>query len=173
MKRVHRLLYPRGNPRTFLAPAISAGMLTIVAALALTAWQSNSAYYNWVNEDVRYIITDAERIAFQQLQTNEEREMFVEQFWERRGPSSREKHYQRIAYANHYFSSPSGVPGWKTDRGRIYITFGPPDEIDSHVADNNPYEDWRYRHLENIADNVKIEFAGPELHMTMDPNPWR
>ena len=93
----------------------------------------------WLNEDVTYIITDEERKAFKQLNTDEEREQFVEQFWLRRDPTPdtvenefKEEHYRRIAYANEHYAS--GVPGWKMDRGRIYITFGPPDEIDSHPS---------------------------------------
>src|SRR5438067_2326971 len=93
-------------------------------------------YRKWLNEDVSYIITDEERAAFKKLQTDEEREQFIEQFWLRRDPTPdsvenefKEEHYRRIAYANEHYAS--GIPGWKTDRGRIYITFGPPDEIRS------------------------------------------
>src|ERR1043166_6292214 len=96
-------------------------------------------YRKWMNEDVTYIITDEERAAFKRLQTDEEREQFIEQFWLRRDPTPdsieneyKEEHYRRIAYANERFAS--GIPGWKTDRGRIYITFGPPDEIESHPS---------------------------------------
>jgi GWxTD domain-containing protein len=94
-------------------------------------------YRKWLNEDVAYIITDEERAAFKRLQTDEEREQFIEQFWLRRDPTPdtvenefKEEHYRRIAYANENFAS--GIPGWKTDRGRIYITYGPPDEKESH-----------------------------------------
>src|SRR5471030_408556 len=90
-------------------------------------------YRKWLNEDVSYIITDEERTAFKRLQTDEEREQFIEQFWLRRDPTPdtvenefKEEHYRRIAYTNENFAS--GIPGWKTDRGRIYITYGPPDE---------------------------------------------
>ena len=96
-------------------------------------------YRKWLNEDVAYIITDEERTAFKRLQTDEEREQFIEQFWLRRDPTPdtvenefKEEHYRRIAYANEHFAS--GIPGWKTDRGRIYITYGPPDEIESHPS---------------------------------------
>src|SRR5258707_2994183 len=96
-------------------------------------------YRKWLNEDVTYIITDEERAAFKRLQTDEEREQFIEQFWLRRDPTPdtvenefKEEHYRRIAYTNETFAS--GIPGWKTDRGRIYITFGPPDEIESHPS---------------------------------------
>ncbi len=148
----------------------------------------------WLNEDVAYIITDAERQAFRQLNTDEEREQFAEQFWLRRDPTPttvqnefKEEHYRRIAYANERFAS--SVPGWKTDRGRIYITFGPPDEIDSHPSGGTyqrpsaegggqtttfPFEDWRYRFIEGIGNNVTIEFVDTglngEYHMTMDPS---
>ena len=97
----------------------------------------DSQYKKWLNEDVVYIITPEEKGAFLHLSTNEEREQFIEQFWQRRNPDPdspentyKEEHYRRIAYANEHFAS--GIPGWKTDRGRIYIMWGPPDEIDSH-----------------------------------------
>jgi GWxTD domain-containing protein len=148
----------------------------------------------WLNEDVVYIITDEERKAFHNLQTDEERESFVEQFWLRRDPTPdteenefKEEHYRRIAYANDHYGS--GIPGWKTDRGRIYIIYGPPDEIESHPSGGTyerpmeegggetstyPFEDWRYRYIEGIGNNVIIEFVDTtmsgEYHMTMDPS---
>ncbi len=86
-------------------------------------------YRKWLNEDVTYIITEEERATFKRLQTDEEREQFIEQFWLRRDPTPdsieneyKEEHYRRIAYANEHFAS--GIPGWKTDRGRIYIEYG-------------------------------------------------
>src|SRR5579863_6747873 len=173
MKRVRRLLYPRENPRAFPAPVFSAGILTIVTALVLTAWQSKPApvadpFGSWLNVDVAYIITTAERDAFDKLQSNEEREIFVEQFWLRRDPTPgtpenefKDEHYRRMNYAGR-FTSRSGTPGWKTDRGRIYITFGPPDEIDSHPggsATKPPWEDWRYRFIEGIGNDVNVEFV--------------
>jgi GWxTD domain-containing protein len=135
----------------------------------------------WLTEDVAYIITDAERNAFKQLGTDEERERFIEQFWLRRDPTPgtpenefKEEHYRRIAFFKQHFSPPSGLPGWKKDRGRIYITFGPPDEIDSHPSGDadqpDPYENWRYRYISGIGDNVLIDFVGAEYRMTMDPN---
>src|ERR1035438_1537370 len=96
-------------------------------------------YKKWLNEEVGYIITDEERKAFKQLQTDDERQQFIEQFWLRRDPTPdteeneyREEHYRRIAYANDHYAS--GIPGWKTDRGRIYIMYGPPDEIEAHPS---------------------------------------
>lgn len=155
--------------------------------------KESNPYLTWETEEVPYIITPPERAAFERLATNEEREQFIEEFWRRRNPdpdspenTAREEHYRRIAYANEHFSS--GIPGWKTDRGHIYILWGAPDEIDSHPSGGTwdrpaeqgggttttyPWELWRYRHLEGIGDNVEIEFVDPsgsgEYHITMDP----
>ena len=153
-----------------------------------------SPYRRWLDEDVAYIITEEERAAFKRLSTDEERENFIEQFWLRRDPTPdtvenefKEEHYRRIAYANERFAS--GIPGWKTDRGRIYITFGPPDEIESHpsggtyqrpfdegggVTSTYPFEIWRYRWIEGIGTDILIEFVDKsmsgEYRMTMDPS---
>ncbi|MCL5744691.1 MAG: GWxTD domain-containing protein [Acidobacteria bacterium] len=150
-------------------------------------------YRRWLDEDVTYIITDEERTAFKRLSTDDERETFIEQFWLRRDPTPdtaenefKEEHYRRIAYANERYAS--GIPGWKTDRGRIYIAYGPPDENESHPSGGNyerpydegggttstfPFEIWRYRYLEGIGNDILIEFVDPtmtgEYHMTMDP----
>ncbi len=151
-------------------------------------------YRKWLNEDVAYIITDEERTAFKRLQTDEEREQFIEQFWLRRDPTPdtienefKEEHYRRIAYANEQFAS--GIPGWKTDRGRIYITYGPPDEKETHPSGGSyerppeegggttstfPFEQWRYRYIEGVGSDIIIEFVDPtmsgEYRMTMDPS---
>ena len=97
------------------------------------------AYKTWLDQDVAYIISDEERKAFKNLSNDEEREAFIEQFWLRRNPNPdspenefREEHYRRIAYANEHFAA--GKPGWKTDRGHIYISFGTPDSIESHPS---------------------------------------
>src|SRR2546423_10924975 len=95
-----------------------------------TMKELDSAYRQWLTEDVTYIISPDERNAFLQLDTNEEREQFIEQFWLRRSSNPdlpenafKEEQYRRIAYANEHFAS--GIPGWKTDRGRMYIMWGP------------------------------------------------
>src|SRR5713226_5831461 len=141
----------------------------------------DSQYKKWLNEEVIYIISDEERTAFLRLSNNEEREQFIEQFWLRRDPTPdtvenefKEEHYRRIAYANERFSS--GIPGWKTDRGRIYIIWGPADEIESHPSGGTydrppeegggststyPFEKWRYRYLEGIGNDVILEFVDP------------
>ncbi len=146
----------------------------------------------WLDQDVAWIITDEERAAFKQLSNDEERENFIESFWQRRDPTPdtaenefKEEHYRRIAYANEHF--PAGIPGWKTDRGRIYIVFGPADEIESHPSGGTyerpmeegggststfPFEQWRYRYIEDIGQEVIIEFVDTcmcgDYHMTID-----
>lgn len=139
------------------------------------------AYKKWLSTDVDYIITKEEKRAFLALQTDEERENFIENFWRRRDPNPdteeneyREEYYERIAYANEHFTS--GIPGWKTDRGRIYIAWGKPDSVESHPAGGSydrpsyegggstttyPFEIWFYRHLDNVGDGIEIEFVDP------------
>lgn len=156
--------------------------------------KEGSAYKNWADEEVRWIITDEEREAFKLLTNDEEREKFVEGFWNRRDPTPdtvenefRDQYYQRVVYANERFSS--GIPGSETDRGRIYIVYGPPDEIESHPLGGTydypasqgggstqtfPFELWRYRYIADIGQDIVIEFVDPcmcgDFHMTMDPN---
>jgi GWxTD domain-containing protein len=154
----------------------------------------DNAYKQWLGEDVPYIISPEERNAFLQLSTNEEREQFIEQFWLRRSSNPdlpdndfKEEHYRRIAYANEHYAS--GIPGWKTDRGRMYIMWGPADEVESHPTGGTydrpmeegggststyPWETWRWRYLEGIGENIILEFVDPsgsgEYHLTMDPS---
>jgi GWxTD domain-containing protein len=149
-------------------------------------------YKKWVNEDVHWIITDQELKAFKSLSNDEERDNFIEQFWLRRNPNPdspenefREEHYRRIAYANEHFAA--GKPGWKTDRGHMYISFGKPDSIDSHPSGGTyerpmdegggetstfPFETWHYRYLEGVGDNIDIEFVDScmcgDYHMTIN-----
>jgi GWxTD domain-containing protein len=159
-----------------------------------TLKELDSSYRQWLTEDVTYIISPEERNAFLQLDTNEEREQFIEAFWLRRSSNPdlpendfKEEHYRRIAYANEHYAS--GIPGWKTDRGRMYIMWGPPDETDSHPTGGTydrpmeegggstttyPWETWRWRYLEGIGENIILEFVDPsgsgEYHLTMDPS---
>jgi GWxTD domain-containing protein len=152
----------------------------------------SKTYKKWLDEDVRWIITDEEQKAFKLLSNDEERDSFIENFWGRRDPTPdtienefKEEHYRRMAYANEHFAA--GIPGWKTDRGRIYIMYGPADEIESHPSGGSyqrpmdegggetstfPFEDWRYRYLEGIGQEVIIEFVDTcmcgDYHMTMD-----
>jgi GWxTD domain-containing protein len=136
-------------------------------------------YKKWLDEDVRWIITDEELSAFKKLTTNAERDIFIEGFWQRRDPTPdtaeneyKEEHYRRIAYANEHYAA--GMPGWRTDRGRIYIMFGPPTSIDAHPmggpyqrsaeegggqTSTFPFEVWRYRYLEGIGQEIEIEFV--------------
>ena len=150
-------------------------------------------YKIWLNDEVPYIISDEERKSFMSLSNDEERDAFIENFWLRRNPSPdspenefREEHYRRIAYANEHYAA--GKPGWKTDRGRIYITFGPADSIEAHPSGGSyqrtpqegggetatyPFETWNYRYIDGIGENVDIEFVDTcmcgDYHYTMDP----
>jgi GWxTD domain-containing protein len=152
----------------------------------------SKTYKKWLDEDVRWIITDEEQKAFKLLSNDEERDQFIEAFWQRRDPTPdtienefKEEHYRRMAYANEHYAA--GIPGWKSDRGRIYIMYGPADEIESHPSGGSyerpmeegggetstyPFEDWRYRYLEGVGQEVIIEFVDTcmcgDYHMTMD-----
>jgi GWxTD domain-containing protein len=153
-----------------------------------------SVYKNWMEQDVLYIITDEERKAFKALKTDEERDQFIENFWLRRDPDPdtpeneyKEQYFERIQYANEHYSS--GIPGWRTDRGRIYIMFGKPDELESHPAGGSydrpswegggststyPFETWWYRYIEGIGSDIEIEFVDPsgsgEYHIARSPD---
>jgi GWxTD domain-containing protein len=191
VKRIRRLLHPDG-PRPAFGPLLSATLIVVVGAAVLAGLRAqtpappaNSPYAKWVNEDVTYIIDDRERAAFHSLQTDEEREKFIEQFWLRRDPTPgtaanefKEEHYRRIAYANERYAT--GTPGWKTDRGRSYIIFGPPDEIESHPSGGPgvaPYEEWLYRSIAGVGRNVFVRFEDPkrtgEYRQTVDPRTIR
>ena len=150
------------------------------------------AHKDWLEKDVAWIISDEEKSAFKQLSNDEERDQFIEAFWQRRDPTPdteenefKEEHYRRMAYANDHFAA--GIPGWKTDRGRMYIMYGPADEVESHPSGGSyerpidegggttstyPFEDWRWRYIEGIGQEVIVEFVDTcmcgDYHMTMD-----
>ncbi|MCL5006245.1 MAG: GWxTD domain-containing protein [Acidobacteria bacterium] len=162
--------------------------------------EMESPYKKWINGPISYIITPQERNAFKKLSTDEERDQFIEQFWARRNPSPgsgdnayKDEFYRRVAYANEHYAS--GIPGWRTDRGRIYIMYGPPDSIESHpsggaymanpnelpwsgpgadtVMTTYPFEDWTYNYIPGLGNNITLEFVDPtmtgEYHLTMNP----
>lgn len=196
VNRIRRLLIEPEGPRFSFAPLLAATVLTVVAAAALMAWQARpdaaqqaaelaTPYQKWVNEDVAYIIDDRERAAFAALRSDAEREKFIEQFWLRRDPTPgtpanemKEEHYRRIAYSNDRYQG-AGIPGWKTDRGRVYIIYGPPDEIEAHPSGNAgnrggpPAEAWLYRFIQGRGNNVIVRFEDPartgEYRQTSDP----
>lgn len=188
VKRIHRLLYPKTSGAW--APFLAVMILVLTGAATVAAWpakpaQSNAAaseqslgpaYVKWLNEDVVYIIDQAERTAFLALTTDEERDQFVEQFWERRNPTPgapnkfKEEHYRRIVYANEHFAS--GVPGWQTDRGHVYILYGPPDELEVH-----PHRDeiWLYHHVKGVPNNAAFTFVDStgQGDLRLSPSPLR
>ncbi|HUV12457.1 MAG TPA: GWxTD domain-containing protein [Acidobacteriota bacterium] len=172
-----------------VSPQENGGQLEIVRQE-----EEENYYQKWLNEDAFYIITQDEKDVFGKLQTDEEKEQFIEQFWFRRDldPTTaanefKEEHYRRIAYANERFRS--GVRGWKTDRGRIYIIHGPPVEIEKHFSGESyvrpshegggltsvvPFEIWRYRHIEGIGSDVELEFVDPSRsgEFRLARTPW-
>jgi GWxTD domain-containing protein len=187
--RIRRLLGAPDSPRASLTPVCATLLLALAGALAAPAGQAKPApalrlpvlpqtastgpaespFQKWLDEDVAYIITDRERAAFLGLHTDEEREHFIEQFWLRRDPTPatpenefKEEHYRRIAYANAHFGS-AGLSGWRSDRGRVYIIYGPPDEIESHaLGEANaayPFESWLYHHIAAVGNNIQIDFV--------------
>ncbi|MEO6655532.1 MAG: GWxTD domain-containing protein [Pyrinomonadaceae bacterium] len=156
--------------------------------------ERKDVYKKWIDNDVAYIITNEEKKAYKALTTDEERENFIENFWRRRDPNPdteeneyREEYFERIAYANEKFAS--GIPGWKTDRGRVYIAWGKPDSVEAHPSGGAydrpsyegggntttfPFEVWFYRHLDNVGDGLEIEFVDPsgtgEYRLARDAN---
>ena len=152
------------------------------------------AYKEWLEKDVAYVITEEERKAFKKLATDDERERFIEEFWRRRDPDPdtdenefKEEYYERIAYANEHFSS--GIPGWKSDRGRIWIMYGKPHERETHpmggqydrpayegggTTNTYPFEIWFYRYLPGVGSGIEIEFVDPtgsgEYRIARNPN---
>ncbi len=179
MKRIRRLLYP-ARPAGAWTPLFAALTLLVIAAATLAAWQAAPARPGaevqaganlpwsdkWLNEEVVYIIDNRERAAFQALTTDEVRKMFVEQFWQRRNPpgapenAARKEHYRRIEYANLRFAV-AGVAGWRSDRGHMYIVYGPPDEIESQPKGaRSPYamEMWRYHYVDGLSHDGYFTF---------------
>jgi len=181
MNRIRRLLRQPEEPRAAAGLILSMGLLLGAFCVIAVAQQAEggaqaaeqnrapSPQAEWLNKDVVYIIADEERAAFERLQTDEERDRFVEQFWERCDPTPgttknelKDEHYRRIEYAVKRWTA--SVPGWKTDRGRVYILYGPPDEIESHPSGGTmkilnfssaaPFSVWRYRRIEGIGEDV-------------------
>jgi GWxTD domain-containing protein len=181
VNRVSRLLTGQQAPQTAIAPVVSVALLLVLAGVGFAAlrpapvaqYAANfpmpEQHQNWLNHDVTYIISSGERKVFEALRSVEEREYFIEQFWLRRDPTPgtpenefKKEHYRRMGYADKRFGA--GIPGWKTDRGRVYITHGPPDEIESHPsgsAKENPFEIWTYRKIEGMGENIKFTFRDP------------
>ena len=160
-----------GKPSSPAAPGATKNKSKPLMAPDLPIWSK------WLNEDVVYIITDEERADFAKLETDAQRDQFVEDFWQRRNPNAtpewnpfKEEHYRRLAYANEQFAA--SIPGWKTDRGRIYIIYGPPDEREVHPANPNPIlppdaslfrryrnEFWRYNFIQGLGRNIFFNFV--------------
>ena len=162
-----------------LGPSQWLGLLLIAISLPLAKAQNappaqekkaplkvivGTPWHKWLDEDVRYIITDQERADFNKLTTDKQRDDFIEAVWERRNPAPgsaenafKEEHYRRFEYANEHFAA--GVPGWKTDRGRFYIMYGPADSVESHPGFSPPSEEWHYEYIKGIGKDVTLRFV--------------
>ncbi|HEU5408357.1 MAG TPA: GWxTD domain-containing protein [Nitrospira sp.] len=142
-------------------------------------------YKKWVTDDVRWIITTQERQDFIRLTSNQDRDRFIAAFWERRNPNPhstvnafKEEHYRRLAFANQHFAA--GKAGFKTDRGRIYVVYGPPDSIVARPATSvsAPIEVWSYHHMKGGGDEVHLKFVDEcycgdyDLETTLPNNLW-
>lgn len=113
-----------------------------------------AVYKKWLDEEVAYIITATEKEVFRMLQTDRERDLFIEAFWKQRDPTPntpenefKTEHYRRISYADYHFGRQAPRPGWKTDQGRFYIILGAPNDIQRFEASSDVYacEIWFYQ----------------------------
>lgn len=154
-------------------------LFTAVAIHAQPMCGGNPVYAKWRDDDVVYLLSPEERKQFSRLQTEDACEEFISRYWLSRDPDPKTpqnefkvEHYRRIAYANERFAA--SVPGWKTARGRAYILYGPPDEIELHpqgityarpqeegggTTSTYPFERWRYRSIPSVAENVELQFV--------------
>ncbi len=149
-------------------PCFRCRRLTVFLLIALSlplysADHGKNPYQQWLEEDVAWIIEPAERAEYLNLSSDQQRDRFIVEFWKRRDPTPetdvneyKEEHYRRIAYSNVHFAS--SLPGWKTDRGRLYIMYGPPDRVDAHADVIPPYEVWTYRYIESLGQHVSLKF---------------
>jgi GWxTD domain-containing protein len=183
MNRIHRLLFP-AKPKNSWGVLVGVAIFLATGTACLAAWQTRpldsphpdarrqsdrvDPYSKWLDEDVIYIIDDAERAAFERLTSTEERDQVIAQFWSRRGSVQgesgnkfKEEHYRRLAFANEHFRTASGAPGWRTDMGHMYIVYGPPDEIEAHAKKSEQSfatEVWLYHQVKGIGNNAAFTF---------------
>ncbi|MEW5899865.1 MAG: GWxTD domain-containing protein [Acidobacteriota bacterium] len=113
-----------------------------------------SIYKKWLEEDVVYLISPLERQVFKKLASDRERDIFIEAFWKQRDPTPgtpenefKTEHFRRVNHVNRYFGRQSPLPGWKTDRGRIYIILGEPNDVQKFESAQQTYpaEVWFYQ----------------------------
>ena len=170
MNRVRRLMQQPEEPRGVAGLFVSIGIVLSFFCLFAFAQEKQTAYDKWLKSEVTYIIEDREKAAFEQLKTDAERAKFIDQFWQRRDPTPttpenefKIEHYRRIAYANKKFASK--LEGWQTDRGRMYIIQGPPDELETHPDERR--ENWLYRPAKGVGAPTIFQFDGPDANGEM------
>ncbi len=132
-----------------------------------------SRYGQWLDKDAAYLIGPREKEVFLALKTDRERDLFIEAFWKQRDPTPgternefREEHYRRLAHADQRFGRTGIKPGWKTDRGKIYIILGPPrqDLVYDAKSEVVPVEVWFYQGLSGpgLPDGFSCVFYRPD-----------
>lgn len=174
MNRVRRLMQQPEEPGGIAGLFVSLVILLSVFCVFAFAQAKQSPYDAWLKSDVAYIIEDREKAKFEGLKTEEERTKFIEQFWLRRDPTPatpenefKLEHYRRIAYVNKKFASK--LEGWQTDRGRVYILYGPPDELEKHPERNK--ENWLYHQIPGKGANVIVSFTYKNGEYVWDSDP--
>lgn len=149
----------------------------------------------WLETGVALLVQPDERHTYQNLTTEDEQGRFVELFWQRRDPTPatprnefQEEFEKRLAYVNKKFSA-GNTPGWKTDRGKIYLRYGPPTSIEYHPSGDviqkhtrgnasdpgikqdamklnsfsYPFEEWWYNSIPGVGNDIRLEFVDTSL----------
>ena len=132
--------------------------------------RTDREFNEWIRSDVRWLVTNAERTAFANLKSGNDRREFVQNFWRRRDPDPdtsanefRDTYCGRLPLTKRF---ESGIPGWKTDRGRILLLWGEPDKIltgkeniEGDVV--TVFEKWTYKHLDDLGTDIYVTFVDP------------
>jgi GWxTD domain-containing protein len=113
-------------------------------------------------DQTRYISTKQELDHYRNLKGVDAKRQAMFDFWSKRDDGkngsmneAKQEHFKRIEYSNANFRS-GQKEGWKTDRGRVYVMYGPPDEVERHVneIDTKPYEIWQYHSLQGGVEFI-------------------
>lgn len=144
----------------FLALAFLAAAAPLAGQKKISPKELPPEFRRWLEEDVAYIITPRERDVFLRLESDRDRNLFVEAFWKQRDPDPateenefRKEHYRRIQYANQFFGKDSPGPGWQSPMGRVYIMLGPPKSVEKfeNLYDIKPVIIWFYSDMADLG----------------------
>ncbi len=164
---MRRMPRNRRPPRR-VHPSLTASLRLVCFGIALVfLCAGQTRFETWLDQDASGLATAPERALFKTLRTPADRQRFIDEFWLRRDPTPntienerQEEHYERILYSNEHFAC--ALQGWQTDRGKIYIRYGPPDEVERPAAKDTggvPTEIWRYRFLEAAGEATRLDFV--------------